>query len=236
LGELYNRLAEDIRFEESLKACINCGTCTAICPAAEFYNYDPRVIATTVQSQDDEKIRELMSSDVIWYCGECMSCKTRCPRGNAPGLLIIALRSLSQDMGFFTGSEKGRQQLAVKRTIGDQILASGYCVRPDMVDPDMHPEQGPVWDWEHKNLIPIMNKLGANYNGEGSGALRKISQDDLDELQRIFEVTGGQERYDKIEEFSKEKAAEMGLDFGTGTDSEYFKHIYTANNQKHNHE
>jgi len=236
LGELYNRLAEDIRFEESLKACINCGTCTAICPAAEFYNYDPRIIATTVQSQDDEKIRELMSSDVIWYCGECMSCKTRCPRGNAPGLLIIALRSLSQDMGFFTESEKGRQQLAIKRTIGDQILASGYCVRPDMVDPGMHPEQGPVWDWEHKNLIPVMNKLGANYNGEGSGALRKISQDDLDELQRIFEITGGQERYDKIEEFSKEKAAEMGLEFGTDTNSEYFQHIYTANNQKHNNE
>jgi len=236
LGELYNRLAADIRFIESLKACINCGTCTAICPAAEFYNYDPRVIATTVQSQDDEKIRELMSSDVIWYCGECMSCKTRCPRGNAPGLLIIVLRSLSQDMGFFTESEKGRQQLAVKRAIGDQILSSGYCVRPDSINPVMHPEQGPVWEWEHKNLGMIMEKLGANYNGEGAGALRKVSDNDLDELKKIFEVTGGKARYDKIEEFSRLKAEEMGLEFGTDTGSEYFQHVYTANNQKHNHE
>jgi len=236
LGELYNRLAKDIRFDESLKACINCGTCTAICPAAEFYNYDPRVIATTVQSQDDEKIRELLSSDVIWYCGECMSCKTRCPRGNAPGLLIIALRSLSQEMGYFTESEKGRQQLALKRIIGDQILLSGYCVRPDIVDPAMHPEQGPVWEWEHKNLAPLMDKLGANYNGEGAGALRKVSDADLDELKRIFEVTGGQARYDRIEAFSKLKAEEMGLEFGTDAGSEYFQHIYTSNNQKHNHE
>ena len=236
MGELYNRLASDIRFVESLKACINCGTCTAICPAAEFYSYDPRVIATTVQTQDDDKIRELLSSDVIWYCGECMSCKTRCPRGNAPGLLIMALRGLSQDMGFFTGSEKGRQQLVIKRIIGDQILSSGYCVRPDMVDPALHPEQGPVWEWEHENLGPVLDKLGANYNGEGAGALRKISDSDLDELKRIFEITGGTERYDNIEAFSKQKAKEMGLEFGTGTTSDYVKHIYTANNQKHNHE
>ena len=236
MGELYEKLMTDVRFQEGLKACINCGTCTAICPAAEFYNYEPRSIVDVIQLKDDDRIKELLTGDEIWYCGECMSCKTRCPRGNAPGLLIIALRSLSQDMGFFTESEKGRQQLAIKRTIGDQILASGYCVRPDMVDPGMHPEQGPVWDWEHKNLIPVMNMLGANYNGEGSGALRKISQDDLDELQRIFEVTGGQERYDRIEEYSKDKADEMGLEFGTDTNSEYFRHIYTSNNQKHNHE
>ena len=236
MGKVYERLMQDVRFFEGLKACSNCGTCTAICPAAEFYNYDPRVIATSVQSQDDEKILELMSSDTIWYCGECMSCKTRCPRGNAPGLIIIALRSLSQDMGLFTKSEKGRQQLAVKRTIGDQILSTGYCVHPGSVDPAMHPEQGPVWEWELQNIDPLMEKLGANYNGEGPGALRKISQDDLDELQRIFDVTGGQERYDKIESFSKAKAAEMGLEFGTDTSSAYFQHVYTTNNHKHNHE
>jgi len=236
LGELYIRLASDIRFVESLKACINCGTCTAICPAAEFYNYDPRVIATIVQTQDDEKIRELLCSDVIWYCGECMSCKTRCPRGNAPGLLIMALRELSQDLGYFTESEKGRQQLAIKRTIGDQILATGYCVHPEAVVPDLHPEQGPVWEWEYKNLEPIMGKLGANFNKSGSGALRKVSEDDLNELKQIFEITGGFERYTKIEEFSKAKAKEMGLEFGTDATSEYFHFIYTANNQNHNHE
>ncbi|MEI6060607.1 MAG: 4Fe-4S dicluster domain-containing protein [Bacteroidota bacterium] len=236
MGELYNRLASDIRFVESLTSCINCGTCTAICPAAEFYNYDPRVIATTVQTRDDEKIRELMSSDTIWYCGECMSCKTRCPRGNAPGLLVMALRSMSQDMGFFAESEKGRQQLAVKRIIGDQILSSGYCVRPDMVAPGLHPEQGPVWEWEFENLAPIMDKLGANYNGDGPGALRKVPDSDLEELRKIFEITGGKDRYDKIEAYSKEKADEMGLEIGTDTSSEYVQHVYTTNNQKHNHE
>ena len=236
MGELYNKLMNDVRFVESLKACVNCGTCTAICPAAEFYNYDPRTIATMVQSQDDKKIIELLKSETIWYCGECMSCATRCPRGNAPGLLIIALRSLSQDLGYFTESEKGRQQLAIKRTIGEKILSHGYCINPQSIAPELHPEQGPVWEWEYEHLEGVMDKLGANYQGEGSGALRKISDDDLAEIHRIFEVTGGMKRFENIEKFSKEKADEMGLDLGEGMDNEYFRHVYTTNNNTHTHE
>ena len=108
MGELYNKLLEDVRFQEGVKACINCGTCTAICAAASFYNYDPRVIVDTVQNRNEDEIKDLLKSDTIWYCGECMSCKTRCPRGNAPGLVIMALRSLSQEEGYFVESEKGQ--------------------------------------------------------------------------------------------------------------------------------
>ena len=48
---------------------MNCGVCTAICPAAEFYNYDPRVIVETVQRGNEEESKELLKSDTIWYCG-----------------------------------------------------------------------------------------------------------------------------------------------------------------------
>ena len=53
-------LREDYRIREGLKTCINCGTCTAICPAAEFYRYDPRKIVDTVQRGDDEEIEKLL--------------------------------------------------------------------------------------------------------------------------------------------------------------------------------
>ena len=236
MGEVYNKLIKDVRFIESLKACINCGTCTAICPAAEFYNYDPRTIATTVQTQEDDKIIELLRSETIWYCGECMSCKSRCPRGNIPGLLVIALRALSQDLGYFTESEKGRQQLALKRAIGEKILSHGYCVTPETFAPANHPEQGPVWAWESEHIQEVMEKLGANYKGEGAGALRKIPESDLEEIRRIFEVTGAMERFKKLEEFSRIKAVEMGVQFGEGMDNDYFKMIYTTNNQTHTRE
>ena len=41
MPDYYKMLMEDIRFQEGLRACMNCGVCTAICPAAEFYDYDP---------------------------------------------------------------------------------------------------------------------------------------------------------------------------------------------------
>ena len=95
MGKLYDRLTQDYRVKEGLKACINCGTCTAICPAAEFYKYDPRKIVDIVQSKNDEEIEKLLKSETIWYCGECMSCMTRCPRKNAPGMVIMALIRLT---------------------------------------------------------------------------------------------------------------------------------------------
>lgn len=233
MGNLYDRLCEDVRFEEGLNACINCGTCTAICPAASFYNYDPRIIADIVQTRDNSKIISLLKSETIWFCGECMSCKTRCPRSNTPGLIVISLRTLSQDLGYFVESEKGRQQLAIKRTVGEWMLKYGYCVYVDEVETGMHPEQGPMWDWYKDNLKDVSERLGANYNKAGSGTLRKISNKTLDELKAIFKETGALERWEKIERFSEMKAAEMGLEFSEGKD-EYFFHVYTSNTNDRN--
>ena len=50
---------------EGLNSCTNCGTRTAICPATEFYNYDPRLITETVQSKDSNNIKGLLSSDTM---------------------------------------------------------------------------------------------------------------------------------------------------------------------------
>jgi heterodisulfide reductase subunit C1 len=223
---LYERLNQDIRFEEGLKACMNCGICTAICPAAEFLDYDPRVLLTIVQTKDDIQIETLLKSDFIWNCGQCMSCKMRCPRGNFPGMIINVLRKVSQETGYFIESKKGRQQYAIMQTIGQNILNYGYCIHPSVVKPEMHPEQGPVWEWVYENRNEIFKRLGANLDREGSGAMRKISDTALTELKSIFDITGGTELWNSIEKFSKEKAQEEGY----GTDEEgmknYFDFIY----------
>ena len=233
MENLYDLLSEDVRFKEGLKACMNCGVCTAICPAAEFYNYDPRKIVDLVQSRDNDEIIKLLKSDTIWYCGECMSCKTRCPRGNTPGFVIMALRTLSQKLGYFVESEKGRQQLAVKRTVGENIFKYGYCAATYAVNPKLHPEQGPIWEYILENTDDVFERLGGQVNGIGTGPLRKIPQEALDELKKIFDVTGGTEFFNTIEEHSKRKASEMGIGFSKGTEDEYFIEVYTTNNGNH---
>ena len=198
---LIELLKKDVRFQEGLNACINCGTCTAICPAAHFYSYDPRIIVETVQRGIEADILALLESDTIWHCGECLSCKTRCPRNNTPGYIVQALRNLSQEYGYFTKSEKGRQQLEVKRIVGETMIKYGYCVFLDEIDLDGHPEQGPVWQWYKDNAESILKRLGANYKGDGKGTMRKISNEDLKELHRIFEVTGAIKRFEDIEKY-----------------------------------
>lgn len=218
----------DYRLKEGLKACINCGTCTAVCPAAEFYKYNPKNIINIVQTRDDDKIIELLKSDAIWYCGECMSCVTRCPRTNAPGLVIIALRALSVEMGYFVESEKGRQQFALAKVLCGNILNHGYCVHPATFRYEDHPEYGTVGKWILDNLEDVYQRVGANYNQPGAGALRKISQESLDELQAIFDVSGGTERVSKIIDLSLQKAQQMGL-----TEEEYFNKVYNETEGSH---
>lgn len=228
MEKLYDRLLKDYRLKEGLRACINCGTCTAVCPAAEFYKYDPRRIVDIVQSRDEKAIEELLKSDTIWYCGECMSCVTRCPRKNAPGLVIMALRTLSIDLGYFMESEKGRQMYCLCKDLCGNVLNYGYCIYPRNFKYATHAEAGPVWEWEEAHLEEVYDRLGANLDKEGPGALRKIPQKDLDQLKKIFDLTGGTERMEKVKEAGLKKAKELGL-----TEEEYFEKIYTANSNKH---
>jgi len=229
----YEELRSDVRFVEGLTGCLHCGTCTAICPAAEFYNYDPRIIAETVQTRDNKQIHELLTGNMIWYCGECMSCKTRCPRSNAPGLLIMALRALSVRTGLFVESEKGRQQLVLKRTMGEWILKYGYCLYREEMSIEDHPEQGPTWEWQNKNLEKLFERFGVKYRGDEPGPLRKIPQEALDEVKRIFDVTGATDLFNFIEEQSAEKAEEMGLQFDKTLNCGYVNQIYNLDSGIH---
>ena len=212
MDHLFDELCKDYRFKEGFHTCINCGTCTAVCPAAEFYKYAPRKIVSIVQTRDDAQIEALLRSDTIWYCGECMSCVTRCPRKNGAGLVIMALRNLSARLGYFTDSEKGRQLLPLTRLLTRNILKYGYCVYPETFKWEDHKESGPVWKWHTEHLEDSLRRQGANYQGDGPGVLRRIPQESLDELQAIFDVTGGTERIRDVERFSEAKAAEMGMD------------------------
>jgi len=223
---LSEQLQNDFRFQEGLKACINCGTCTAVCPDAGVNDYDPRIVVDTVQQHDEKKLIELLKSDTIWMCGECLSCKTRCPRDNVPGYIIQALRSLSVETGLFMESRQGQKQLALKRTIGEHILKYGYCVFVDEINTGMYPEQGPVWDWLQRNRKQVLERLGTSYGKVQSGSLRKIPEESLQNLKKIFDETGATKRFEKMEEYGRSNARIKGLDFGTGITCEYFKKMY----------
>jgi len=61
-----------------LRRCIQCGTCTASCPAAPAMDLSPRRMWRMVQlGLTDEVLR----SKTMWLCSLCYECQVRCPRG-----------------------------------------------------------------------------------------------------------------------------------------------------------
>jgi len=59
-----------------LNACIQCGTCSGTCPAAEFMDYTPRRLIGLILADMKE---EVLASNTFWYCASCFYCTVRCP-------------------------------------------------------------------------------------------------------------------------------------------------------------
>ena len=66
---------------------------------------------------------------------------------------------------------------------------------------------------------------------QGAGALRRIDEQSLAEIERIFEVSGGKRMFDTIEEHSDRKAREMGYE--EGADQRYLMDVFRNNSNEH---
>jgi len=62
---------------EALEHCIQCGTCSGVCPLSIYMDYTPRQVMELVRS--DFK-HEVLRSHTIWLCASCYACTTECPR------------------------------------------------------------------------------------------------------------------------------------------------------------
>ena len=62
---------------EGIRVCMQCGTCTASCPNAEFMDHSPSELIAMARA---ELKKEVLSSNAMWYCLSCYLCTVRCPR------------------------------------------------------------------------------------------------------------------------------------------------------------
>lgn len=84
------------RVGESFMSCLQCGTCTAVCPENQFSGYSPRRIlrrlslgSATEQSVDN----------AAWDCVTCNACNENCPRGIDIADVVGAVRMLNMEDG-----------------------------------------------------------------------------------------------------------------------------------------
>ncbi|MCF7709489.1 MAG: 4Fe-4S dicluster domain-containing protein [Verrucomicrobia bacterium] len=62
---------------EELENCIQCGTCSGVCPLSIYMDHSPRQIMALTRS--DFK-NEVLTSHTIWLCASCYACSVECPR------------------------------------------------------------------------------------------------------------------------------------------------------------
>lgn len=62
---------------EQLDDCIQCGTCSGVCPLSVYMDHTPRQIMELTRS--DFK-HEVLSSNTIWLCASCYACTSECPQ------------------------------------------------------------------------------------------------------------------------------------------------------------
>jgi len=140
---------------ESKIKCLQCGRCTAGCPAAKvFSDYNPREIMRRVQDGETE---ELVKDPIIWLCGQCYTCNSRCPRNNNPASIILAARNTAYKEGhapseIYERSAALLESLFLKGvTVSPILLQRELGTLTDVIDVDglkaLRAELGlPQWD------------------------------------------------------------------------------------------
>lgn len=110
-----NATAQQIRFEsdrdpafadeirkmpgcEAIDRCIQCATCSGICPVASSMDLTPRrIIELTRSGFKDDVLR----SNTIWICASCYACQVECPKEIGIADVMIALKTKAIEKGAY---------------------------------------------------------------------------------------------------------------------------------------
>jgi heterodisulfide reductase subunit C len=203
----------DMVARHALTTCLSCGMCTSVCPAAEhFEEYDPRCIVDAALSGDEDRLVELLKSDVIWYCAQCGSCNSRCPEENDIMGLVSSLRTLAQLKGYHLDSVRGRQQYAGRHLWAANLWNRAFSLYFRNGDPAQHPDFGPRYARWQAELEEQFIRVGGQPDMDGTFAGRKVTPETLAELRSCIRAGGALFVWDKIEEHAATDAARRGLD------------------------
>jgi heterodisulfide reductase subunit C2 len=74
---------------ESVKVCMQCATCTGMCPMVQEMDFTPRKVMHLAQFGLLEKLADI---NTYWKCASCHACSVKCPRGIDIAKVMEALR------------------------------------------------------------------------------------------------------------------------------------------------
>lgn len=156
--DLLETLVKDVKENQNIIQCMECGKCVGECPAAKVSDYNIRRIIRKVLRGDKSVLKD---SD-IWYCFLCERCKRVCPKENINiPLLILNLRNES----FKRGYGPKYNDLSKYVEMSERFLTSGYVIEK--------PLDGELPKKRIKELDNICNFARIKYVFDASETVKK---------------------------------------------------------------
>ncbi|MDY0307388.1 MAG: 4Fe-4S dicluster domain-containing protein [Desulfovibrio aminophilus] len=90
--------------QDMVRACMQCGTCSASCPNAPAMDRTPRSLWRMLLLG---LVDEVLESRTFWLCSACYSCTLRCPRGLPLTAAMAALKRLAASDGRSADRKRG---------------------------------------------------------------------------------------------------------------------------------
>jgi heterodisulfide reductase subunit C len=99
---------------ENIKRCFQCGSCSAGCPVHELSDkYNPRKILRMILLGMRDSV---LSSEFVWLCACCYTCRERCPQDVRMSDIMTAVRNIAVKEGYIHPAF--RRQLELINTQG----------------------------------------------------------------------------------------------------------------------
>jgi len=74
--EYYDAMLHAVQKGERLRLCLECGTCSGICPFGHVMVYPPSRLIAMLRADRFEKV---LKTDALWMCVSCYACTAFCP-------------------------------------------------------------------------------------------------------------------------------------------------------------
>lgn len=128
---------------DSFSACMQCGTCTGVCPSVQIRNYSPRLVLRNIAL---ERATDVNVDEAAWSCVTCNSCVEHCPRGtemldmvkeireksvaagNVPKQLKAPLANLEKEGTPWTGKQNEKNSWAKDPALPEYNANKEYCL------------------------------------------------------------------------------------------------------------
>ena len=104
--------------------CLQCGTCSGTCPAADFMDHTPRKLIGMIGANLRD---EVLGSNTFWSCASCYHCSVRCPAGIDIADMMYALKRYSM---WKNEHQEGLIGPAFSQTFVKMIVGAGRSFEP----------------------------------------------------------------------------------------------------------